>query len=50
VVFASPNCLRVLGTVVSAHRRAVRGWVAALVTPRLASGLATGCFTGEDVG
>ena len=35
--------------VVPAHGHAVGGWVAASVTPSFAFGLATGCFTGEDV-
>ena len=60
VCFASVSILRMARTlpdrlwlsspVVPARGHAVGGWVAASATPRLTFGLATGCFTGEDVG
>ena len=50
IVRALPDHLRLSSSVVPAHGHTVGGWIAASVTPRFAFGLATGCFTGDDVG
>ena len=49
MVCAFPDRLWLSSPVVPAHGHAVGCWVAASVTPSFAFGLATGCFTGEDV-